>query len=212
MIFDLNKKVEMPDPKDVLKGRDQSLTISPKHHVNGQEVKGPYPTECKELNVAMGCFWGAEKLFWQQQGVYSTSVGYTDGYTKNPTYQEVGSGNTGHTEAVLVVYDPVTLPLKELLRIFWEGHDPTQYMRQGNDIGTQYRSAVFFSDEMTLDVINQTKQQYQKRLIESGRGSIVTEIKPLKEFFFAEDYHQQYLAKNPKGYCGLGGTGVCLEG
>jgi len=212
MIFDLNKKVEMPDPKDVLKGRDQSLTISPKHHVNGQEVKGPYPTECKELNVAMGCFWGAEKLFWQQQGVYSTSVGYTDGYTKNPTYQEVGSGNTGHTEAVLVVYDPATLPLKELLRIFWEGHDPTQYMRQGNDIGTQYRSAVFFSDEMTLDVINQTKQQYQKRLIESGRGSIVTEIKPLKEFFFAEDYHQQYLAKNPKGYCGLGGTGVCLEG
>jgi peptide-methionine (S)-S-oxide reductase len=212
MIFDLNKKVEMPDPKDVLKGRDQSLTISPKHHVNGQEVKGPYPTECKELNVAMGCFWGAEKLFWQQQGVYSTSVGYTDGYTKNPTYQEVCSGNTGHTEAVLVVYDPATLPLKELLRIFWEGHDPTQYMRQGNDIGTQYRSAVFFSDEMTLDVINQTKQQYQKRLIESGRGSIVTEIKPLKEFFFAEDYHQQYLAKNPKGYCGLGGTGVCLEG
>jgi len=212
MIFDLNKKVEMPDPKDVLKGRDQSLTISPKHHVNSQEVKGPYPTECKELNVAMGCFWGAEKLFWQQQGVYSTSVGYTDGYTKNPTYQEVCSGNTGHTEAVLVVYDPATLPLKELLRIFWEGHDPTQYMRQGNDIGTQYRSAVFFSDEMTLDVINQTKQQYQKRLIESGRGSIVTEIKPLKEFFFAEDYHQQYLAKNPKGYCGLGGTGVCLEG
>jgi len=212
MIFDLNKKVEMPDPKDVLKGRDQSLTISPKHHVNGQEVKGPYPTECKELNVAMGCFWGAEKLFWQQQGVYSTSVGYTDGYTKNPTYQEVCSGNTGHTEAVLVVYDPATLPLKELLRIFWEGHDPTQYMRQGNDIGTQYRSAVFFSDEITLDVINQTKQQYQKRLIESGRGSIVTEIKPLKEFFFAEDYHQQYLAKNPKGYCGLGGTGVCLEG
>ena len=148
----------------------------------------------------------------QQHGVYSTSVGYTDGYTKNPTYQEVCSGNTGHTEAVLVVYDPTILSLKELLRIFWEGHDPTQYMRQGNDIGTQYRSAVFFSDEMTLDVINQTKQQYQKRLIESGRGSIVTEIKPLKEFFFAEDYHQQYLAKNPNGYCGLGGTGVCLEG
>jgi peptide-methionine (S)-S-oxide reductase len=212
MIFDLNKKVEMPDPKDVLKGRDQSLTISPKHYVNGQEVKGPYPTEYKELNVAMGCFWGVEKLFWQQHGVYSTSVGYTDGYTKNPTYQEVCSGNTGHTEAVLVVYDPAILPLKELLRIFWEGHDPTQYMRQGNDIGTQYRSAVFFSDEMTLDVINQTKQQYQKRLLESGRGSIVTEIRPLKEFFFAEDYHQQYLAKNPKGYCGLGGTGVCLEG
>ena len=162
--------------------------------------------------LGAGCFWGAEKLFWQQHGVYSTSVGYTDGYTKNPTYQEVCSGNTGHTEAVLVVYDPTILSLKELLRIFWEGHDPTQYMRQGNDIGTQYRSAVFFSDEMTLDVINQTKQQYQKRLIESGRGSIVTEIKPLKEFFFAEDYHQQYLAKNPNGYCGLGGTGVCLEG
>jgi len=212
MIFDLDRKIEMPDPKDALMGRDQSLIVSPKHYVNGQDVQGPYPGECKELNVAMGCFWGAEKLFWQQHGVYSTSVGYTDGYTKNPTYQEVCSGNTGHTEAVLVVYDPATLPLKELLRIFWEGHDPTQYMRQGNDIGTQYRSAVFFSDEMTLDVINQTKQQYQKRLIESGHGSIVTEIKPLKEFFFAEDYHQQYLAKNPKGYCGLGGTGVCLEG
>ena len=212
MIFDLNKKVEMPDPKDVLKGRDQSLTISPKHYVNGQNVHGPYPEECKELHVAMGCFWGAEKLFWQQHGVYSTSVGYIGGYTKNPTYQEVCSGNTGHTEAVLVVYDPVMVSLRELLRIFWEGHDPTQYMRQGNDIGTQYRSAVFFSDEITSDLINQTEIQYQERLTEFGRGSIVTEIKPLEAFFYAEDYHQQYLAKNPNGYCGLGGTGVFLEG
>lgn len=212
MIFDLNKKIEMPDPKKALTGRDQSLTISPKHYVNGQDVQGPYPEECKELHVAMGCFWGAEKLFWQQHGVYSTSVGYTGGYTKNPTYQEVCSGNTGHTEAVLVVYDPVMVSLRELLIIFWEGHDPTQYMRQGNDIGTQYRSAVFFSDEITLDLINQTEIQYQERLTEFGRGSIVTEIKPLEEFFYAEDYHQQYLAKNPNGYCGLGGTGVFLEG
>jgi len=212
MIFDLNKKIEMPDPKDALTGRDQSLTVSPKHYVNGQNVHGPYPEECKELHVAMGCFWGAEKLFWQQHGVYSTSVGYIGGYTKNPTYQEVCSGNTGHTEAVLVVYDLVMVSLRELLRIFWEGHDPTQYMRQGNDIGTQYRSAVFFSDEITLDLINQTEIQYQERLTEFGRGSIVTEIKPLEVFFYAEDYHQQYLAKNPNGYCGLGGTGVFLEG
>ena len=212
MIFDLNKKIEMPDPKKALTGRDQSLTISPKHYVNGQDVQGPYPEECKELHVAMGCFWGAEKLFWQQHGVYSTSVGYTGGYTKNPTYQEVCSGNTGHTEAVLVVYDPVMVSLRELLRIFWEEHDPTQYMRQGNDIGTQYRSAVYFSDEITLDLINQRENQYQERLTEFGRGSIVTEIKPLEAFFYAEDYHQQYLAKNPNGYCGLGGTGVFLEG
>ena len=212
MILDLNKKIEMPDPKDALTGRDKSLTVSPKHYVNGQGVQGPYPRECKELHVAMDCFWGAEKLFWQQHGVYSTSVGYIGGYTKNPTYQEVCSGNTGHTEAVLVVYDPAMVSLRELLRIFWEGHDPTEYMRQGNDIGTQYRSAVFFSDEITLDLINQTKSEYQERLTEFGRDSIVTEIKPLEEFFFAEDYHQQYLAKNPNGYCGLGGTGVFLEG
>ena len=212
MMFDLNKKIEMPDSEDALTGRDKSLTVSPKHYVNGQDVQGPYPRECKELHVAMGCFWGAEKLFWQQHGVYSTSVGYIGGYTKNPTYQEVCSGNTGHTEAVLVVYDPAMVSLRELLRIFWEGHDPTQYMRQGNDTGTQYRSAVFFSDEITLDLINQTKSEYQERLTEFGRDSIVTEIKPLEEFFFAEDYHQQYLAKNPNGYCGLGGTGVFLEG
>ena len=212
MIFDLNKKIEMPDPKDALKGRDQSLTVSPKHYVNGEDVQGPYPNECKELKVAMGCFWGAEKLFWQQDGVYSTSVGYMGGYTKNPTYREVCSGNTGHTEAVLVVYDPTIVSLKELLRIFWEGHDPTQYMRQGNDIGTQYRSAVYFSDEATLDVVNQTKEEYQEQLLQSRHGAIVTEVKPMVKFYFAEDYHQQYLAKNPDGYCGLGGTGVLLEG
>ena len=212
MIFDLNKKIEMPDPKDALKGSDQSLTISSKHYVNGEDVQGPYPNECKELKFAMGCFWGAEKLFWQQDGVYSTSVGYMGGYTKNPTYREVCSGNTGHTEAVLVVYDPTIVSLKELLRIFWEGHDPTQYMRQGNDIGTQYRSAVYFSDEATLDVINRTKEEYQEQLLQSRHGAIVTEVKPMVKFYFAEDYHQQYLAKNPDGYCGLGGTGVLLEG
>ncbi len=211
MIFDLDRKIEMPDPKDAIKGRDQSLIVSLKHYVNGQNVQGPYPSECKELNVAMGCFWGAEKLFWQQHGVYSTSVGYTGGYTKNPTYQEVCSGNTGHAEVVLVVYDSTIVPLQELLRIFWEGHDPTQYMRQGNDIGTQYRSAVYFSDEDDLDVINKTKQEYQEQLAKFGRGNIITEVKSMAKFYFAEDYHQQYLAKNPDGYCGLGGTGVLLE-
>ena len=160
----------------------------------------------------MGCFWGAEKLFWQQHGVHSTSVGYMGGYTKNPTYREVCSGNTGHTEAVSVVYDQTIISLKELLRIFWEGHDPTQYMRQGNDRGTQYRSAVYFSDEATQNAINQTKDEYQEQLLQSGYGSIVTEVKPMVKFYFAEDYHQQYLAKNPDGYCGLGGTGVLLEG
>ncbi len=211
MIFDLDRKIEMPDPKDAIKGRDQSLIVSLKHYVHGQNVQGPYPSECKELNVAMGCFWGAEKLFWQQHGVYSTSVGYTGGYTKNPTYQEVCSGNTGHAEVVLVVYDPTIVPLQELLRIFWEGHDPTQYMRQGNDIGTQYRSAVYFSDEDDLDVINKTKQEYQEQLAKFDRGNIITEVKSMAKFYFAEDYHQQYLAKNPDGYCGLGGTGVLLE-
>ena len=202
----------MPDPQDALKGREQPLNVSPKHYVNGQNVHGPYPNECNELKVAMGCFWGAEKLFWQQHGVHSTSVGYMGGYTKNPTYREVCSGNTGHTEAVSVVYDQTIVSLKELLRIFWEGHDPTQYMRQGNDRGTQYRSAVYFSDEATLDVIKQTKDEYQEQLLQSGYGSIVTEVKPIVKFYFAEDYHQQYLAKIPDGYCGLGGTGVLLKG
>jgi len=212
MIIDSNKTPEMPDPKDALKGREQPLNVSPKHYVNGQNVHGPYPNECNELKVAMGCFWGAEKLFWQQHGVHSTSVGYMGGYTKNPTYREVCSGNTGHTEAVSVVYDQTIVSLKELLRIFWEGHDPTQYMRQGNDRGTQYRSAVYFSDEATLDVIKQTKDEYQEQLLQSGYGSIVTEVKPIVKFYFAEDYHQQYLAKIPDGYCGLGGTGVLLKG
>jgi len=212
MIIDSNKTPEMPDPQDALKGREQPLNVSPKHYVNGQNVHGPYPNECNELKVAMGCFWGAEKLFWQQHGVHSTSVGYMGGYTKNPTYREVCSGNTGHTEAVSVVYDQTIVSLKELLRIFWEGHDPTQYMRQGNDRGTQYRSAVYFSDEATLDVIKQTKDEYQEQLLQSGYGSIVTEVKPIVKFYFAEDYHQQYLAKIPDGYCGLGGTGVLLKG
>ena len=195
MIFDLNKKIEMPDPKDALKGRDQSLTVSPKHYVNGEDVQGPYPNDYKELKVAMGCFWGAEKLFWQQDGVYSTSVGYMGGYTKNPTYREVCSGNTGHTEAVLVVYDPKIVSLKELLRIFWEGHDPTQYMRQGNDIGTQYRSAVFYTDlgqrDQATSVIN---------LIPDA----VTEISTLDVFYPAESYHQNYYNNNPdQPYCQL---------
>ena len=211
MIFDLNKKIEMSDPKDALKGRDQSLTVSPKHYVNGEDVQGPYPNECKELKVAMGCFWGAEKLFWQQDGVYSTSVGYIGGSTMNPTYEEVCSGKTGHAESVLIVYDPAIIPLNNLLAIFWEGHDPTQYMRQGNDIGTQYRSVIFFPDEADLELINKTKRLFQEQLARSGYGRIVTEIMSFEAFYFAENYHQQYLAKNPSGYCGLGGTGVSLK-
>ena len=181
------------------------------HYLLGTNIFPPFPEKYETVMFGMGCFWGAEKLFWQQHGVYSTSVGYTGGYTKNPTYQEVCSGNTGHAEVVLVVYDPTIVPLQELLRIFWEGHDPTQYMRQGNDIGTQYRSAVYFSDEGDLDVINKTKQEYQEQLAKFGRGNIITEVKSMAKFYFAEDYHQQYLAKNPDGYCGLGGTGVLLE-
>ena len=192
MIFDLNKKIEMPKSKDALKGRDQSLTVSPKHYVNGEDVQGPYPNECKELKVAMGCFWGAERLFWQKDGVYSTSVGYMGGYTKNPTYREVCSGNTGHTEAVLVVYDPTIVSLKELLKIFWEGHDPTQGMRQGNDIGTQYRSTIFTYDQEQLDLALSTRDLYQTTLSEKGFGEITTEIRLADEFFYAEHYHQQY--------------------
>ena len=201
----------MPEDETAIKGREQSLEIAVNHYVNENPVKGPYPKQYRQLIVAMGCFWGAERMFWEQEGVFSTSAGYIGGSTRNPTYEEVCSGKTGHAESVLIVYDPAIIPLNKLLAIFWEGHDPTQYMRQGNDIGTQYRSAIFFPDEADLELINKTKRLFQEQLARSGYGRIVTEIIPFEEFYFAENYHQQYLAKNPSGYCGLGGTGVSLK-
>ena len=184
------------------------LKIAEKHFVNGNKVKPPYPDKHDRLIVGMGCFWGAERMFWQQEGVYSTSVGYSAGKTNDPTYKEVCSGTTDHAEVVLIVYDNQLIDLDSLLAIFWEGHDPTQFMRQGNDVGSQYRSIIFYDDDVTAQKIKLSRDQYQKKLSDAGYGNIVTEIKATEDFFYAEDYHQQYLAKNPGGYCGLGGTGI----
>ena len=184
------------------------LKIAENHFVNGNKVKPPYPENHKRLIVGMGCFWGAERMFWQQEGVYSTSVGYSAGKTSDPTYREVCSGTTDHAEVVLVIYDSQLIGLENLLRVFWEGHDPTQFMRQGNDVGSQYRSIIFYDDEPTHEKIKSSRDLYQTELSKGGFGEIVTQIKSPEEFFFAEDYHQQYLAKNPGGYCGLGGTGI----
>ena len=184
------------------------LKISEKHFVNGNKVKPPYPNNHDSLIVGMGCFWGAERMFWQQEGVYSTSVGYAAGKTIDPTYREVCSGTTDHAEVVLVVYDTDITNLDSLLPIFWEGHDPTQFMRQGNDVGSQYRSIIFYDNDEMHQKIKSSRDQYQKELSSAGYGNIVTEIRATEEFFYAEDYHQQYLAKNPGGYCGLGGTGI----
>ena len=184
------------------------LQIAENHFVNGNKVKPPYPENHERLIVGMGCFWGAERMFWQQEGVYSTSVGYSAGKTTDPTYNEVCSGVTDHAEVVLIVYDTETINLNSLLAIFWEGHNPTQFMRQGNDIGTQYRSIIFYDEDETRQRIESSRDQYQNELEKAGYGKIVTEIQSSKKFFYAEDYHQQYLAKNPSGYCGLGGTGI----
>ena len=184
------------------------LQIAENHFVNGNKVKPPYPDNHERLVVGMGCFWGAERMFWQQEGVYSTSVGYSAGKTTDPTYNEVCSGVTDHAEVVLIVYDTETINLNSLLAIFWEGHNPTQFMRQGNDIGTQYRSIIFYDEDETRQRIKSSRDQYQSELEKAGYGKIVTEIQSSEKFFYAEDYHQQYLAKNPNGYCGLGGTGI----
>lgn len=184
------------------------LQIAENHFVNGNKVKPPYPDNHERLIVGMGCFWGAERMFWQQEGVYSTSVGYSAGKTTDPTYNEVCSGVTGHAEVVLIVYDTESINLNSLLAIFWEGHNPTQFMRQGNDIGTQYRSIIFYDEDETRQRIESSRDQYQSELEKAGYGKIVTEIQSSEKFFYAEDYHQQYLAKNPSGYCGLGGTGI----
>ena len=184
------------------------LKIAENHFVNGNKVKPPYPDNHNRLIVGMGCFWGVERMFWQQEGVYSTSAGYSAGKTTDPTYRDICTGTTGHAEVVLIIYDSQLIDLGQLLEIFWEGHDPTQYMRQGNDVGSQYRSIIFYDDDDAHDKIESSRNQYQTQLSKAGFGEIVTEIKASEEFFYAEDYHQQYLAKNPGGYCGLGGTGI----
>jgi peptide-methionine (S)-S-oxide reductase len=207
MLFS-RKALEMPTPETALKGRPNAIPTADTHFVNGRPLKGPYPEGMRLAQFAMGCFWGVERVFWKLPGVWVTAVGYVAGVTPNPTYEEVCSGRTGHTEAVLVVYDPQVTSYEALLKAFWEGHDPTQGMRQGNDVGTQYRSGVYTYDEAQAQAAQEGREAYQASLSAQGYGSITTEIAPAGEFYFAEDYHQQYLAKNPAGYCGVGGTGV----
>ena len=201
-------KFRMPSADRALPGRTEKMPVPPAHYVHGRALQEPFPEGAKTVQFGMGCFWGAERKYWEMDGVYSTAVGYSGGQTPNPSYEEVCSGYTGHTEAVLVVYDPQEIDLLVLLKAFWEGHDPTQGMRQGNDIGTQYRSTIFTYDQEQLDLALSTRDLYQTTLSEKGFGEITTEIRQADEFFYAEHYHQQYLAKVPNGYCGIGGTGV----
>ena len=198
----------MPTRDAALPGRPQAMPVPEKHFVNGNPLEGPFPAGMQQIAFGMGCFWGAERLFWQIPGVYTTAAGYAGGYTDNADYREVCSGQTGHAEVVLVVFDPAKLSLGELLKVFWESHDPTQGMRQGNDIGTQYRSAIYTCNAEQAAAAEKSRADYATALNASGFGRISTEIAPLEQFFYAEDYHQQYLAKNPAGYCGIGGTGV----
>jgi peptide-methionine (S)-S-oxide reductase len=184
------------------------MPVPARHEVLGTPLEPPFPEGLEQAVFGLGCFWGAERVFWEAPGVYTTAVGYAGGYTQNPTYSEVCGGRTGHTEAVLVVFDPAKTSYEELLRLFWENHDPTQGMRQGNDVGTQYRSAVLYASEAQREAAERSRAMYEERLGAAGYGPITTEIAPLEDFYYAEDYHQQYLAKNPNGYCGLGGTGV----
>jgi peptide-methionine (S)-S-oxide reductase len=207
MLF-LRHPPRMVDPEDALPGRPEPIPTSERHTVLGTPIKPPFPDGLQTAVFAMGCFWGAERVFWQAPGVYTTAVGYAGGYTPNPTYEEVCSGRTGHTEAVLVVFDPGQTSYEELLRLFWENHDPTQGMRQGNDVGTQYRSAVYTTSDAQAEAVARSRELFGERLRAAGHGEITTEVAPAGEFFYAEDYHQQYLDKNPGGYCGLGGTGV----
>ena len=207
-LFDIRKKRAIPDASSALPGRDIPLAVAERHRILDAPLRGPFPEGMQQVVFGMGCFWGVERLFWQAEGVYTTAVGYAGGHTPNPTYEEVCSGRTGHTEAVLVVYDPEKTDFEALLRIFWEGHDPTQGMRQGNDLGTQYRSAIYSASDEQLGAARESRDQFQDKLSAAGYGEITTEIEPAGPFYYAEDYHQQYLDKNPGGYCGLGGTGV----
>jgi peptide-methionine (S)-S-oxide reductase len=199
---------QMVDENSALPGRDEAVPVPPQHFVLGTPLVPPFPDGMQQALFAMGCFWGAERKFWEEEGVYTTAVGYAAGFTRNPTYAEVCSGSTGHTEAVLVVFDPTRTSYERMLQVFWENHDPTQGMRQGNDMGTQYRSGLYwYGDEQEAAALA-SRDQYARRLKEAGYGEITTELRAAPEFFYAEDYHQQYLAKNPGGYCGIGGTGV----
>jgi peptide-methionine (S)-S-oxide reductase len=206
MLFD--KKAKMPGRGDALPGRDERMAVPAAHFVNRARLEPPFPAGTEQALFGMGCFWGAEKKFWQVPGVYSTAVGYAGGYTPNPTYREVCTGMTGHNETVLVVFDPKQISYDTLLKTFWENHDPTQGMRQGNDVGTQYRSGIYYFSEAQRAVAERSKEAFEQELSKRGYGRITTEILPAPEFYYAEEYHQQYLAKNPDGYCGLGGTGV----
>lgn len=207
-MFARDKKTTLPDLDEALPGRKQAMTIPDTHFVNGSPLKAPFTENLEQAVFALGCFWGAERIFWQTPGVFTTAVGYAGGLTPNPDYQEVCSGLTGHAEVVLVVFDPLQVTYEQLLKLFWESHDPTQGMRQGNDIGTQYRSAIFTVSDSQASLARRSRDAYQSGLSVAGHGNITTEILPVKEFYYAEGYHQQYLAKNPDGYCGLGGTGV----
>jgi peptide-methionine (S)-S-oxide reductase len=208
MLFTSTKKLRMPTPDQALGGREAKMPVASRHFVLDAPLEGPFPADTKQAVFGLGCFWGAERKFWELRGVYTTAVGYAAGHTPNPTYEEVCSGLTGHNEAVLVVYRPAEVSYDQLLQVFWESHDPTQGMRQGNDSGTQYRSGIYTFDDEQRRLATQSLERYQQALSESGYDRITTEILPAPPFYYAEDYHQQYLAKNPSGYCGIGGTGV----
>jgi peptide-methionine (S)-S-oxide reductase len=206
MLF--TRKNRMPEPGEALPGRETAMTVPERHDVLGTPLKPPFPEGLEQAVFGLGCFWGAERLFWEAPGVYTTASGYAGGQTPNPSYEEVCSGRTGHAEVVLVVFDPAQTSYEAMLKLFWEGHDPTQGMRQGNDVGTQYRSAIYTSSEAQAKAAADSRALFQERLAQSGHGDISTEIAPAGPFFYAEPYHQQYLSKNPGGYCGLAGTGV----
>ncbi len=211
MIFS-SKKLSIPTPEQALPGRSDIMPVTHPHIILGNALQEPFPAGMEKIIFGLGCFWGAERRFWQQSGVFATAVGYAAGYTKNPTYEEVCSGLTGHNEVVLVVFNPAIISLEALLKVFWESHDPTQGMRQGNDRGTQYRSGIYTFTSEQQALAEKTKKEYQTGLLQAGFADITTEVLPSTIFYYAEPYHQQYLAKNPNGYCGLGGTGVCLNG
>ena len=211
-LFDIRKKHLMPSSDEALPGREEAMPVPPSHFVNGNPMQPPFPDGYEQAVFGMGCFWGVERMFWQLEGVYTTAAGYAAGHTPNPTYQEVCSGQTGHNEVVLVVFDPAVISYDTLLKTFWEGHDPTQGMRQGNDMGTQYRSGIYTFSESQREAAEASKVAFQPVLAQAGYGEITTEIVEAGPFYYAEDYHQQYLAKNPNGYCGVGGTGVSCSG
>ena len=208
MSFLFKQKNDVVAPEQALPGRDDRMPVPARHEVLGTPLEPPFPEGLEQVVFGMGCFWGAERIFWTAPGVYTTAVGYAGGFTPNATYGEVCSGRTGHAEVVLVVFDPAKTSFDEMLRLFWEGHDPTQGMRQGNDVGSQYRSAILYTSDAQREAAERSRAMYEERLQASGHGPITSELAPLGDFYYAEDYHQQYLAKNPNGYCGLGGTGV----